>query len=70
MPLGQLSLRCSVSAVTQQLADDLLAQPVDYPPVACPSGGCGAPVVDLQTVDHPGSICQYVPVVGVRQTTP
>ena len=70
VPLSQFSLWCTGTTVTPQLADDFLAQPVDDPPMACPNGGCGVPVISAQTVDHFGSICHYVPIVGVRQTTP
>jgi len=70
VPLSQFSLWCTGTTVTPQLADDFVAQPVDDPPMACPNGGCGAPVVNAQTADHLGSICHYVPIVGVRTNDP
>jgi len=67
VPLGQFSLWCTGTAVCQQLADDLLAQPVGEPPAsASRKRGSGAVVVERDMGDRLGSMRHYVPNIRVR----
>ena len=66
VPLSQFSLRCTGTAVCQQLADDLLTQSVDEPPASASRKGSGAVVVELDMGDRVGSMRHYVPNIRVR----
>ncbi|MGH7553093.1 MAG: hypothetical protein ACREMQ_08720, partial [Longimicrobiales bacterium] len=58
------------TAVGQEVADELLAQPTEALAPRSRRRGCGAPVVDLAMGNRLGSMRHFPPNVRIRKTSP